>query len=335
MLERVLEAEGITKEMLDAQRAKVQILQQLLSAPEDQWPTLIQQNDANVDATLFQLLGASAEATAAGGNRAGAEKMMALQSALLQHASFGAQLRKRQEVLQDVARELQTLGKALTPDKLLELVTKATDDDRLAAYVSYARPGMDYAFFEALTRRIDKAQGADKERLAATREKLLQLTQQVDQATQARMAEATELLQQMLEAPDRRQVIAENLQHIDDTFLTVLNLNIEAAERANRKDVAERLSQLNEEIMAVMQASAPPELQLINDLLQMESDEAAEAALKARPDQVTQALVDAMAYVGESLRQNEGSGQSALAERLDKLRAAAVGELMKANWQRS
>jgi hypothetical protein len=194
---------------------------------------------------------------------------------------------------------------------------------------------MDYAFFEALTRRIDKAQGADKERLAATREKLLQLTQQVDQATQARMAEATELLQQMLEAPDRRQVIAENLQHIDDTFLTVLNLNIEAAERANRKDVAERLSQLNEEIMAVMQASAPPELQLINDLLQMESDEAAEAALKARPDQVTQALVDAMAYVGESLRQNEGSGQSALAERLDKLRAAAVGELMKANWQRT
>jgi hypothetical protein len=114
----------------------------------------------------------------------------------------------------------------------------------------------------------------------------------------------------------------------------VLNLNIEAAERANRKDVAERLSQLNEEIMGVMQASAPPELQLINDLLQMESDEAAEAALKAKPDQVTQELVDAMAYVGESLRHNEGSGQTALAERLDKLRAAAVGELMKANWQR-
>ena len=38
-----------------------------------------------------------------------------------------------------------------------------------------------------------------------------------------------------------------------------------------------------------------------------------------------------MAYVGESLRQN---GQTPLAERLDKLRAAAVGELMKSNWQR-
>lgn len=331
MIERVLEGEGITKEMLEAQRGKVQLLQSLLSAPEAEWPLLMQQNDANIDASLFQLLSSSAEATAAGGNQAGAEKMMALQSALIQHSTFGAQLRKRQEVLQDVARELQALGEQLTPDKLLALVTKSEADDRLAAYVSYARPAMDYAFFEALTRRIDKAQGEDKERLTRTREKLLTLTAQVDQATQARMAEASELLQKILQSPDSGRAIAENLQRIDDTFLSVLSLNVEAAERANRKDVVERLTRLNDEIMAVMQAAAPPELQFINDLLQMESDEAAEAGLKAQAAQITPELVEAMAYVGDSLRQN---GQASTAERLERLRAAAVGELMKANWQR-
>lgn len=331
MLDRVLEAEGITKEMLEAQRSKVQLLQQLLGLPEDQWPSQIQQNDAQIDTTLFQLLSASAEATAAQGNRPGAEKMMALQTALVQHSSFGAQLRQRQEVLQAVARELQALGQQLTPDKLLGLVTQTDDEDRLAAYVSYARPAMDYAFFEALTRRIDKAQASDKERLTRIRERLLQLTAQVDQATQARMAEATELLQQMLAAPDTRQAIMDNLPRLDDTFLTVLSLNIEAAERAKRRDVVDRLTQLNEDIMAVMQAAAPPELQYINDLLQMETDEAAEAALKADASQINQELIDTMAYVGESLRQN---GQAQLAERLDKLRGAAVGELMKANWQR-
>jgi hypothetical protein len=334
MVERVLEAEGITKEMLDAQRAKVQILQQMIQAPEEQWPELIKQNDAQIDATLFQLLGASAEATAAGGNQAGAEKMLALQTALVQHASFGAQIRKRQALMQEVARELQAFGQNFTPDKLLGLVTQTDDEDRLAAYVSYARPAMDYAFFEALTRRIDKAAGADKERLTQTREKLLQLTAQVDQATQARMAEATELLQQMLSAPDPRKVIAENMPRIDENFLTVLSLNVEAAERANRKDVVERLTRLNDEIMAVMQAAAPPELQWINDLLQMESDEAAIEALQAQPEQVTQELVDTMAYVQDSLRQNEAPGQAHLAERLEKLRAAAVGTMMKANWQR-
>ncbi len=331
MIERVLEGEGITKEVLEAQRGKVQLLQSLLSAPEDQWPTLIQQNDANVDTTLFQLLSGSAEATAAGGNQAGAEKMMTLQAALIQNSTFGAQLRRRQEVLQEVARELQALAQQLTPDKLLELVTQTDDEDRLAAYVSYARPGMDYAFFEALTRRIDKAQGADKERLTKIRERLLALTTQVDQATQARMAEATALLQKILQAPDPRAAIAENLARIDDTFMTVLSLNVEAAERANRKDVVERLTRLNEEIMAVMQEAAPPELQFINDLLQMETEAAAEEALKAQAGQVTPEMVETMAYVGESLRQN---GQDAMAERLERLRAAAVGELMKANWQR-
>lgn len=331
MIERVLEAEGITKEVLDAQRSKVQFLQQVLQAPEDTWPAVIRENDDKIDATLFQLLGASAKSTAASGNRAGAEKMMGLQNALVEHSTFGAQVRQRQEVLQDVARELQGLGDKLTPDKLLELVTKATDDDRLAAYVSYARPGMDYAFFEALTRRIDKAAPEEKARLSGVRDKLLALTQQVDQATQARMGEATELLQQILSAPDPRQAIAENLQRIDDTFLSVLSLNIEAAERANRKDVVERLTQLNDEIMAVMQEAAPPELQFINTLVQMESDEAAIAALKAQPEMVSHELVEALAYVQDSLRQN---GQAPMVERLEKLRSAAVGELMKANWQR-
>jgi hypothetical protein len=312
MIERVLEAEGITKEMLDAQRAKVQVLQSLLQAPEDRWPDLIKENDAQVDAAIFQLLGASAEATAAQGNQAGAQKMVALQAALLQHSTFGGTLRKRQDVLQEVGRELQALGQKLTPDKLLEL-------------------GMDYKFFEALTRRIDKAQGAEKDRLTKTRDRLLELTQQVDQATQARMAEATDLLEELLSAENTRQAIAENLPHIDETFLTVLSLNVEAAQRNNRRDMVERLTKLNDEIMATMQAAAPPELQFINDLLQMESDEAATEALQRQPERVTQELVDAMAYVQDSLRQG---GQAQMAERLERLRAAAVGALMRANWQR-
>ena len=331
MIERVLEAEGITKEMLESQRANVQVLQILLQASEDRWPDLIKENDGQVDAAMFQLLGASAEATAAGGNQAGAQKMVALQAALLQHSTFGGTLRKRQDVLQEVGRELQTLGQKLTPDKLLELVTQASDDDRLAAYVSYARPGMDYKFFEALTRRIDKAQGAEKERLTKNRDRLLELTQQVDQATQARMAEATDLLDELLSAENVREAIAENLPHIDETFLTVLSLNLEAAQRNNRRDMVERLGKLNDEIMAVMQSAAPPELQFINDLLQMESDEAAAAALQREPERVTQELVDAMAYVQDSLRQG---GQAEMAERLERLRAVAVGTLMRANWKR-
>jgi hypothetical protein len=81
-----------------------------------------------------------------------------------------------------------------------------------------------------------------------------------------------------------------------------------------------------------MQESAPPELKFIDELLHMQPETAAEEALKNRPGVVTTELVDTMNYVGESLRQG---GQTDLAERLERLRGVAVGELMKANWQRT
>jgi hypothetical protein len=331
MMERVLEADGVTKEMLDSQRAKVQLLQTMLGAPEDKWPELIKQRDADVDATLFQLLSASAEATVSSGNQAGAQKMAALQAQLLKHSTFGAQVQARQSKIEGVARELQTLGKKLTPDKLLELVINAKDDDKLAAYVSLARAGMDYAFFESLTRRIDRASGEEKERLGRVREKLLELTQEVDRAAQAQMAEASTLLRTLIEAPDLDQALRENIDRIDDAFLAVLNVNLEAAQRAKRPDMVARLNRLNDAITQIMQESAPPELKFIDELLQLNSDSAAEEALKQRPAAITQELVDTMNYVGESLRQN---GQASLAERLERLRGVAVGELMRVNWQK-
>jgi len=331
LMERVLEAEGITKEMLDAQRGKVTLLQNLLSAPEETWPEQIKAHDAEMDTQLFQLLSASAEATAAGGNRGGAQKMAALQAALLEHSSLGQSLRDRQKKLEAVARELRDLGDKLTPDKLLQLVTATDDQDKLAAYVSFARPGMDYAFFEALTRRIDKAASPEKERLAGIRDHLLALTQEVDKATQAQMAEATELLKTLLEAPDLNAAIREHLDEIDDTFLAVLNLNLEAAERGRRPDVVQRLTQISDAIGALMQEAAPPELKWVNELLQLESDIKAESVLLARRGEITQELVDTMTYVAQSLRQQKQDG---LADRLEKLQAVAVGELMKSNWSR-
>ena len=82
----------------------------------------------------------------------------------------------------------------------------------------------------------------------------------------------------------------------------------------------------------MMQESAPPELKFIDELLQMQPEAAAQDALKNRPGAVTTELVDTMNYVGESLRQ---SGQTEMADRLERLRGIAVGELMKANWQNS
>jgi hypothetical protein len=332
MIERVLEADGVTKDMLDAQKTKVQLAQTLLTAPEEQLPALIEQNDAQLDETFFQLLMASTEATAASGNRAATERMVALQRRLLELSSFGKKIRQRQQTIESVGRELQALGQALNGNVLLDKVLTAADDaDQLAAYASFARPLMDYAFFEALTRRVDKAQSADKERLSKARDQLLQYTQEIDKSAQAQMNEAASLLRSLLEARDLNQALLENLQRLDDTFLAVLNMNIEAAQRANQTETLQRLNQISEAIMGLMQEAAPPELRFINELLGLDSDAAAETALLHNKHAITPELVETLNYVADSLRQNQ---QTALAGRADHLRGVALGELMAQNFQK-
>jgi hypothetical protein len=328
MIERVLEGEGITREMLEAQRSRAQLAQKFMTTSPEQWPALAKEHDADLDATFFQMLTASIEAAALEGSQA--EQMLALRNKLLELSSFGARTRQRQQILERTARELQALGNKLTKDKLLELVMKAESDDQLMAYVSLVRPLMDYAFFEALTRRVDKTKDAEHDRLAKLRDTLLQLTQEVDRAEQARVAEASSVLRALLEAPNLDQAVAENLPHLDDTFMAVLNANLEAAQKAGRRDVLLRLDQVQQAIVKLMQEAAPPEIRFINDLLQM-SEAEAEAALKSRATEVNPQMVEAMNYIGESLRQN---GQPALAERLDKLRGVALSLVMEANWKK-
>lgn len=331
LVERVLEADGITKEMLDAQRAKSQLAQKLFTTPDDQLPEVVKEHDAEMDAVFFQMISASIEATAASGNQQAAQRMLLLQRRLLELCSFGAQAQKQQKLLESTLQELQKMGDKLNRDTLLTMVVEATEDEKLVALASLARPGMDYPFFEALTKRIDKAASPDKERLTHTRDVLLQIIKEIDEASQAQVGEATDFLRQLMEAPDPLKLLTENLPRVNDTFMAVLNTNLEAAQRANRPDVANRLNQIAEAIMQMMQESAPPEIQFVNNLLEMESTDAAERALKEQRAEITPQLLDTMNYVVDSLRQNN---QAALADRLEHLRGVAMGELMAANWSK-
>jgi len=332
LIERVLEGEGITKDMLEAQRQKVELVRKFMSSPEDQWEPLAKEKDALMDAEFFQLISASADATAASGNQAGAERLMVLQGKLAKLSTYGARLIKQQQALQAAAEELRALGDKLTRDKLLEIVLKA-DEPKAMAYVSLARQGMDYAFFEALTRRVDRAQGEEKERLTHLREVLLQATAAVDQAVQAQMNAASDLLRTLLKAPDMEAAAREHLAQMDDTFMAVLNANLEAAEKAGPKalETLQRLSLLNDIISHLLEESAPPEIKFINDLLDQPSLEEAEALLQKQADSVTPQLLSAMNYIIDNLRQND---QPEMADRLESLRGTALAQSMAANWKK-
>jgi hypothetical protein len=70
---------------------------------------------------------------------------------------------------------------------------------------------------------------------------------------------------------------------------------------------------------------------LINELLEYEDEDEAVKALEARASEITQAVVDAMTQIIESLRQND---QPDTAERLEKLQGFAMEKLMETNWRK-
>jgi hypothetical protein len=180
----------------------------------------------------------------------------------------------------------------LDRDKLLEIVLEAPTDDRVDAYVSLARPGMDYEFFAKLSQKIDEAEGDEKERLSALRERLLEGTREVDEQIQARMSLALQNLNTLLQAEDIRAATLANLPAIDEYFLQTLENEMDAAEKAKDKDRLGKIQQIVDAIEEAAKAISAP-----SELLQklIDADEDGRVKLfEEHADEITPAFIESL-----------------------------------------
>ncbi len=283
MLDIVLESDGVTPEMMTAQRERVRLIETLIQADPETLSDVIKQNDAQIDMEFFDILEATTESAMAGRRQDVAERLMLLRERLLEESTVGQQAMSeavgQQALIQEVASKLNGLGQKASHDDVVNAVLDLAQagDDRLQIVVGLARPALDYEFFQTLTTRIDAANGADKPFLETTRDRLLELISMVDQRSEAIVKSATETLNGLLDAPDLDAEISANIERFDDSFMQVLSLNIQAAEQDGKNPaLAERLKVIFDHILAVLQASAPPAVQFINQLMLLPT--AAEAA---------------------------------------------------------
>jgi hypothetical protein len=85
LIERILEADGITREMLQAQQQRMNLLQRLMEASSDDVRAEIaKQNDNLIDGDFFNLLRRIAEMAAMNGDRESTSQMSNLQKQLRQ-----------------------------------------------------------------------------------------------------------------------------------------------------------------------------------------------------------------------------------------------------------
>jgi hypothetical protein len=324
LVDRILQADGVTREDLEAQRAKLRIFEELLRVPEDQIEKFVAEHDAELDDIFFQL------ATLAMRNTPDERAQKALADRIdraIQFSSLGKRIMAQEAEVRAAAEDLQKAGAELTREKLLDLAIKAPNTDRLAALASLARPAMDYTFFSMLTDRIDKASGEEKEKLSALRARLLEATQRIDEAQQARVARAAELLKQVAGAKDLDRALEAALPLIDEVFLGVLEANLRAARERGDLVTGGRLEELSTKIQAVMRASLPGGIQLAQAILEEESEEKAKAALEAAAGEIDGDFLGALMSAAESL---EKEGDAEGAELVRRLYRHAVGISMRA-----
>ena len=329
LVERILEGDGITPEMLKAQQDRLNFLQRLAGTSPDSRPEVIQQEEELVDEDLLMILQRLIQSAAAAGEEESTQVLAELQQQILENTEYGQEILKQAQDQQAAMQALEEASKSgLTREKLLELIVNAAGSEiQLATLVSMVRSGLDYGFFQLLSDRIQKANGEQREMLSALREKLLDMTHEIDEAIKEQEQLSGQLIDQILEREDIEEATMQALASINEIFLEVLRKRIQTA----RKEEDElRLAQLQKIAGVIQKVSAPgANIELIEDLIQAEDEAAVNAILEENCDEVTDEFMQFLMNLLNQTQQQQG--REATAEKLQQVYRQALRFSMKRN----
>lgn len=330
MIETILGKDGVTPEMLKSQQERMGFVERLIQVTsKDVRSELIKQNSAIIDEQFFALFSRIAQSAMNSGQEQMARALIDIQTQLLEETAYGRQLKESVGELEAAQQELQDAGQSLNREKLLDFVTASKTDARVRAYVSLARAGMDYTFFQLLTERIEKASGDEKPRLEGIREKLLGFVADMDKQLEARYKQAQDFVESLLAAPDIEQAVTANLEKFTQD---VVDIAQQLLRQATEKNEYERMGKLQKMIQVLQTASAPPEIAIIEQLIQLPDAATVEQALEQNPDIVTQGLLDTLTGLATQMEsQPDNPEAKAMGEKLSEIYKIALKLSMKKN----
>lgn len=316
-MEKVWGTEGVTPEMLARQQRQVDLLRRMATASPDVQEILIKENTLDIDETFFSILRAQIEATSQMSDGNEVVGLLNLQAKLMTETEIGRRLEKQQMALHALNRDAKKAG-GLSPELLAQhVIANERDESLVTALALTGRAAMTYDFFTRLTNEAEKRQKtgdkAGAERLNHVRDQLLEIQREMQEATQAVLKAAQDVLNDILEADDLEEAVANNLGRIDDVFMHVLEAQHMHAEQSGHKEESDKLQRIQEIVFAKMQGDTPPEVQLLTQLVSAPTKEERERIMNSAPDLVSAELVEVVDMLRE---QAAGAGQTDLDERL-------------------
>ena len=199
MIEAVLEADGITKEMIEAQKARLSLIDSLLEVKQDEtkFKQLVSENESLLDREFFQMLTSIAAAARAEPQGGVGRELIELRQKLMPLTEAGRELQQAENQLREEIR--------LTKEQLLRRVIESEDEKELEALVRAGRPYMDYAFFQDLTRKIESSSSGEAKRLTRRRQQILDISERQDEEAKQLLSERADLVRRLLQS-DRRDL---------------------------------------------------------------------------------------------------------------------------------
>src|SRR5215813_11226276 len=88
LVDQVLQADGVTPEMMEAQRTRVRLVEQFLQAQENDLPELVRQHDTEIDAEFFQTMTLLAQQVLQEGRQAVAQRVIEIQGLIAQFSTY-------------------------------------------------------------------------------------------------------------------------------------------------------------------------------------------------------------------------------------------------------
>jgi hypothetical protein len=319
LMERILESDGISREEIEAQRAKMRLFEDLVRTPEENLAAFINDHDDEMDAAFFQLASLTLQATS---DPRAHEALNQWLGKALELTTYGKELAAQEAELRAAAESLKEAGEELTREAILNLLIEAPNDSRILALVNLTRPALDYPFFQEFTERIDEVEGDEAEKLITLRSRVLEITQQIDQVQEARAAQASSLLRSLLETENLDQALQSALPLIDNLFLSILESNIQAAKKADDDQVTlTKLETIYERIQQWIKKSLPPGLLLAQEILEIQDEDQAIALLTEFSQKIDEQFLGSLIAAAERFEEDEAEED---AQRVRKLYREAI-----------
>ncbi len=274
-MEKVLETEGVTKEMIERQQQQAELLGKLAQADKDVQDFLIEERGREIDETFFAMLQQYIEAASQMDDNNQLLPLINLQAKLMTETAVGRQLEKRQIAVHKMSQEAKKAG-GLSPQLLVKHIVANQENEGVVDSLVMAGQGtLQYEFFSELTAEIEKVEKSDNQtvaqRLTNYRGKYLELYDEMQNTSRQMMEEVMQTLSLIMEAPDKDTAVRQNADKLDDAFMYVLSARMADAEQKGNKAEIQALNEIQAAIIAMVEAQLPPPVLLMNNLVRAEN----------------------------------------------------------------